>query len=174
MGRTSVRPFPIIREKGRYNMLELTIGNKNCLIEYTMEAALYKECGEKITMLMARLGDTSEMPVEEIIGGMSDLPNTCLICFYAGLLEHHGEYGDGTVTSIKDAKILIKQYFEDHADDDAGNFFDLLLVLVKQMEADGFFRQIGLEQMFADQPKPKKVPQDRKKKATKTAEVSAK
>lgn len=155
-------------------MLELKIGNKNCLIEYTMEAALYKDCGEKITMLMARLGDTSEMPVEEIIGGMSDLPQTCLICFYAGLLEHHGESGDGTIISIRDAKILVKEYFEEHAEDGKGNFFDLLLILIKQMEEDGFFRQIGLEQIFAEQPKPKKVPQDRKKKTTKTAEVSGK
>lgn len=150
-------------------MLDLQIGGKECHIEFTMEAALYKECGEKISLLLARLGDTEGETLEEVIAGMSDLPQTALVCFYAGLLENHGTEGDGTVTSIKDAKILVKQYFEEHKDDDDGNFFSLLLLLIKQMENDGFFKQIGLEQIAQSMipaSKPKKTPQDHQKKKT--------
>lgn len=151
-------------------MLELKIGEKEYKIEFTIEASLHKECTEKVTGMMVSITEAQDKEeIRKMISTMSDIPQTTLTMFYAGLLEHHGEDGDGTVKSEKDAKKLIKQYFNEHTEDGTGNFFDVMELLIEQMGKDGFFKQIGLEQMMksGQTEKAPKAPQDHKKKAPK-------
>lgn len=153
-------------------MLELTIGNKVYRIEFTLEASLYNECTEKITGLMTDVAlATEKNKIKEMIASMSNVPQTTLTLFYAGLLEHHGEDGDQTVMSKKDAKNLIKQYFSEHKEDGKDNFYDLMGILLDQMGKDGFFKQIGLVQMMekAEEEETEKT-QKSKKKTTKATE----
>lgn len=154
-------------------MLTLNIGGKDYNIEFTIEASLYNECTEKVTNLMVSIGEAQDKAdIKSVLSSMSDIPQTTLTMFYAGLLEHHGaDVGDGAIASIRDAKLLIRKYFDEHKEDDKGNFYSVMEMLIEQMGEDGFFRQIGLEQMMKKgSQKPVKVPQDHKKKAVKTGE----
>lgn len=144
--------------------------------EFTIEASLYNECTEKVVGFMASImeGQEKGKGFREIIETMSDIPKTALTMFYAGLLEHHGpeSYTAHPVHTMKDAKVLIKKYFDEHKEDGTGNFYDVMQIMIDTMADDGFFKQIGLEQMMAEEPEknqPKK-PQDHKKKATKPIE----
>ena len=151
-------------------MLVLNIGNKDYKIEFTIEASLCNECTEKVTNLMMNIAEASgKKAVREVVSSMTDVPQTTMTMFYAGLLEYHGEDGDGTVVNKDDAKKLLKKYFAEHKEDGTGNFYSLMELLIEQMGNDGFFKQIGLEQMFT-QAKEVKTPQDHKKKATKATE----
>ena len=80
-----------------------------------------------------------------------DSPNTALELFYMGLLQHHGEDGDGTVLDIKSAKRLVTQYFaeQDTAENGINDFAALLSVCMNQMGEDGFFKRTGLEKIMA-------------------------
>ena len=148
----------------------LKIGDKDYKLEYTIEASLYDECTEKVTEMMFSLAEAQgKESIKEFVHSMKNIPQTTLTMFYAGLLEHHGEDGDGTVLTKKDAKKLIKQYFEEHADDDTGNFYGIMGILMEQMGEDGFFKQIGLQQMNQTEKEPKQ-PQDHKKKTAKPTE----
>ena len=144
--------------------------------EFTIEASLHNECTEKVVNLMADVAEGMEKgkALKEIITTISDIPKTALTIFYAGLLEHHGPecISANPIHSIKDAKKLLKEYFAEHAEDGTGNFYDVLQVMMEVMAEDGFFKQIGLEQMMNDpaEKKPPKKPQDHKKKATKASE----
>ena len=144
--------------------------------EFTIEASLYNECTEKVVGLMTSIAEGTESGkgLKDIISTISDIPKTSLTIFYAGLLEHHGPetITANPVHSVKDAKRLLKEYFAEHAEDGTGNFYDVLQIMIEVMAEDGFFKQIGLEQMMndpAEQKAPKK-PQDHKKKATKPTE----
>ena len=156
-------------------MLELTIGNENYKIEYTIEASLCNECTEKITNLLTEIQTAeNKEDIKKYISSIADIPQTTLSMFYAGLLEHHGEDGDRKVTSKSNAKKLIKQYIKEHENDEAGSFYGVMTMLIEQMGNDGFFKLIGLEQMMKDsetnEQKTPKKPQDHKKKATKTTD----
>ena len=96
----------------------LEIGGKEYKLEFTIEASLYKDCTEKVTLFMSNVANAenkedSEKNIKNLISTMTDIPQTTLIMFYAGLMEHHGEDGDKTVMSLHDAKKLIKQYFKE-------------------------------------------------------------
>ena len=145
----------------------LEIDGRNYTLEYTIEASLYNACTEKVTSFMASV--TSEKggseKLKEIVSTMASIPNTALTLFYAGLLENHSD----EIRSERDAKELVKKYFAEHRDDESGNFYGLLNILIECMGDDGFFKQIGLTQITQDmsQTKQPKTPQDHKKK-TKT------
>lgn len=147
-------------------MLELKIENKTYKIEFTIEASLYKDCTEQITTLMSEMfNPDGNKSIKDVISTMTNIPQTTLTMFYAGLLEHHGEDGDGSVLSISDAKKLIKQYISEHKEEEGGNFFGIMKLLIEQMGNDGFFKQIGLEQVAETvSTKKAKMPQDHKKK----------
>lgn len=147
-------------------MLEIRIGNKDYKIEFTIEASLYKDCTEQVTLLMAEMFGGDTRSIKDVISAMTNIPQTTLTMFYAGLLEHHGEDGDGSVLSVSDAKRLIKQFMAENKDNERGNFFGVMQILIEQMGEDGFFKQIGLEQAASgvQTKKPKKTPQDHKKK----------
>ena len=109
--------------------------------------------------------------LEMHIKNFSDLPRRVLTLFYAGLLEHHGAEGDGRVMSKKAAKKLLSDYFREHKDEETGNFYGMMNLIITQMGEDGFFELAGLNNMFktADKKNPKQ-PQDHKKKITKVSE----
>lgn len=162
------------------------IGGEEYKVEFTIEASLYGECIEKITNLMFSIGEASEgaeeneslEKIKEMVTTMSDIPQTALTMFYAGLLENHGvDSGDGRIRSKRDAKLLLRQYFNEHKEDGKGNFYDLANDLIEVMADDDFFRQIGLGQMMEaaeETTKTPKQPQDHKKKATRTTKATEK
>lgn len=144
-------------------MKVIKIGNKEYKFEFTIEASLYGECTEALTAFLTNVGSAGTN-LKEVLKSISDIPQTALTLFYAGLLEHHGEDGDGTVTTKKDAKRLIKQYFEDKKDTDEADFYAILALMIEVMEEDGFFKRTGLERILtAGTEKLPKKPQDHKK-----------
>lgn len=149
-------------------MKVINIGGKDYTFEFTIEASLYNECTEKVVSLMSSMEDAKDKEsTKELISSMSNIPQTALTMFYAGLLEHHGEDGDGSVMDKKDAKALIKKYFAEHKDDETGNFYGVMSLMIDIMEDDDFFSQIGLNQLAEGQTKKQpKTPQDHKKKVT--------
>lgn len=144
-------------------MKVIKIGNKEYKFEFTIEASLYGECTEALTAFLTNVGSAGTN-LKEVLKSISDIPQTALTLFYAGLLEHHGEDGDGTVTTKKDAKRLIKQYFEDKKDTDEADFYAIMALMIEVMEEDGFFKRTGLERILtAGTEKLPKNPQDHKK-----------
>lgn len=100
---------------------------------------------------------------------MSNIPQTALTIFYAGLMEAHGNHlkGDGSVPDIQTAKSLIAQFMKEHKDDEYGNFYGVMQMCIEQMGEDGFFDLVGLNAMANTKPKKqRKTPQDHQKKAT--------
>lgn len=163
----------------------LHIGDKDWKIEFGIEASLYDECTEKLIEFIQTIagnGYQDELPenatgeqildarkafIKEKISGICNIPSISLSLFYAGLLEHHGEEGDGSIRSKKDAKQLIQKYFNEHAEDGTDNFYDLLQILMEQMGADGFFKRTGIERMFEEIVKAVQETETKKAKRTK-------
>lgn len=150
-------------------MREIKIGNKNYKLEYTIEAALYKDCAETVINFMSNVANAeNKNEIKEVLSATIDVPNTCMTCFYAGLLENHGE----EITSLSDAKQLIKAWFKENQDNEKGNFYGLFMDLLEIMGEDGFFKQLGLTQLVNEAEEATenaKIPQDHKKKQTKVS-----
>jgi hypothetical protein len=145
----------------------LNISNKEYKLEYSLEASLYPESTERLLEFMSSTdADNENDKIKGIIKGMSNVPQTTLHMFYAGLLEHHGntENGDGTVTSLSDAKALLKQYIAENK----SNFYSVMEMILEQMSEDGFLELIGLNEMLQTKEetpkKASKIPQDHMKK----------
>ncbi len=129
----------------------LQIGGKDYKLEYSIEASLYADCTASLTGLMTEIqiaGDSKD--IKRIVSELSNIPQTTLTIFYAGLMEHHGVHpdGDGSVPDIQTAKHLIAQYLKEHSEDDTGNFFGIMQMCIEQMGEDGFFKLTGLEGMM--------------------------
>ena len=158
--------------------MELKIGNKVYTVEFSVGASLCADCVEKTTsFMMATINAEGKSAVKSIISNMTELPQTALAMLYGGLQKHHGRRGDNTVTSLDDAEDLLMEYILENKDKDNGNYFDLVGLFIGQMELDGFFDMIGLTkliQMGTKTVKPKKTPQDHKKKATQSEKVTEK
>lgn len=144
----------------------LTIGGKDYRLEYTVEAALYKDGIDRIVNFLSgtygiagekemtkELSDEDKIKVRkelltnfrsEILG----LPDAALTIFYAGLLEYHGPDGDGEIQSKGDAKRLVKQLFSEQQEDGITDFAALLSMCIEQMGEDGFFKRTGLEKFL--------------------------
>lgn len=155
----------------------LIIGGQEYKLEYSVEASLYADCTTSIMKLTANVeeGD-KESNIEKILSGVSNIPQTALTLFYAGLMEYHGDHpdGDGKVPNKQTAKRLISLYIKEHTEDDSGNFYSILNMCMDQMKEDGFFKLTGLEAMLSagedetdSKKKTPKVPQDHKKAAKK-------
>ena len=145
----------------------LTIGGKEYRLEYSIEASLYADC---VTSLMGMMADVenadNEKNVKKMLEGMSNIPQTALTIFYAGLMEAHGSHpdGDGTVPDIQTAKRLISEYMKEHKGEDSGNFYGVMNICVEQMVEDGFFELVGLNALMeSPKKKQKKVPMDHQK-----------
>lgn len=153
-------------------MRVLNIGNEEYTIKFSIEASLYSECAEKITSIMFGMaGFDSNEGKKEFISSLSNIPQTALHMFHAGLIENHN-------VTLSDSKKLIAQYIREHKEDETGSFYGVMDMLIDDMNNDGFFELIGLDKMFqkienqakeiSDAKKTAKVPQDHKKKQTKT------
>lgn len=135
---------------------EIEIGGKEYKLEYSIEASLRSECVESAYKTGMLIGDAFEG--DKMIAEISNLPTNAVSLLYGGLLEHHGEDGDETVTSVKDARKLAKQYVKEHINDEGSVWVNLCLECLNQMTEDGFFKLIGLnmeteEQTEAEPPK---------------------
>lgn len=153
-------------------MRTLRIGNEEYTIKFSIEASLYSECAEKITSIMFGMaGAGSKEGKKEFISSLSNIPQTALHMFHAGLLENHN-------VALSDSKKLIAQYIKEHKEDETGSFYGVMEMLIDDMADDGFFELIGLGKIFAktenqtkeivNTKKTTKVPQDHKKKQTTT------
>ena len=145
----------------------LTIGGNEYRLEYSIEASLYADC---VTSLMGMMADVenadNEKNVKKMLEGMSNIPQTALTIFYAGLMEAHGSHpdGDGTVPDIQTAKRLISEYMKEHKGEDSGNFYGVMNMCVEQMVEDGFFELVGLNALMeSPKKKQKKVSTDHQK-----------
>ena len=149
----------------------ITIDGKDYKLEFTIEASLCRECIEKISGLVIDISNGED--IKQMLAGVSDIPYTSLICFYAGLLEHHGTHptGDRTVPDINAAKVLAAKLIHDE-NNDINNWYDIFTTCIEQMGDDGFFELVGLNSiMGTSEKKPRKVPQDHKKKQMKVSEA---
>lgn len=175
-------------------MRTLTIGGNDYKIEYSFEAAEYKDCVDKAFKilsggyLMRRNGiPDDDSPVAErkremaaaFVDGtgdmLSDIPKIAVTFLYGGLLENN------PVASEAEAKELFKQFVKENPNDERASFFGMYAFLRDCMEEDGFFKLTGLEKMIAEmnaategheegenKPKPVKAPADRRRKSTST------
>lgn len=161
----------------------LTIGGKDYKVEFSFEAAEYKECvdrvfkvisgsyimkngpsedGEKVSMATAIMDGTSDM--------VSDIPKIAVTTLYAGLLENN------PVENEQAARALFKQFVKENPEDERASFWGMYDFLRDCMEEDGFFKLTGMDKVIdklneaAEEQKSKsgKIPQDHKKKSTST------
>lgn len=154
---------------------------RNYEVEFTFEAAeseivqtafdyfsgsyMFKGIREDGTELENKVSQMNSM-----IGGISAMPKLAVDFLYMGLLEHHGSCGDISqdILSRDDAKRIYKQFCKENPEDEMSMQAGLFESLKGQMETDGFFKRIGLEQMMQAMSKAEEEiapmkPQDHKK-----------
>lgn len=169
--------------------MNIKANNKEYNLEYTFEAALDKKCVDMCWnyfsgayMMKGQALEGAEektlanaVTIDKMIDGMSDIPKMTVYLFYAGLLENHAE----EIKSEEDAKVLLKAFRKENKEDERATFSGMLNAIRTQMEDDGFFKDIGLQEFMdnmkaknqpeeQETPKAPKVPQDHKK-STKTS-----
>lgn len=157
-------------------MKVLNIGGEDYKLEYSFEAAEYKDVVQKMFNMLTgtyviKQGVTGEEDKETLASAMidgvsemvGDTPNVVKTAFYAGLLENNP-------VSKEEAKLLMRTYMKENKISYKKLFDDIK----ECMEEDGFFDLSGLADMIKEmmpEEKPKKVakiPQDHKKKSTST------
>lgn len=161
-------------------MKRITIDNKEYTIEFSIEATLYNECTEKVMDLFVSAGiaeaetkndDLTDKQKVSVLAdafkkNVSDIPNRALTLFYAGLLEHHGEFGDKSVLSINEAKRLLVCYMKQT---EGLSLYDVVTEMIEEMEKDHFFEKIGVDKVVKNAnetvEKEIKKPQDHKRKS---------
>lgn len=150
--------------------MNIKIGDKTYIIEFTFEAVRHKETVEELATFFASISDMQEKienkdvkSLSSAISGKSDL---VLSLFHAGLLENHGchKYGDGTVPDMETATDLLRQYFKENKGDKKATWNGIYEELGKQMQEDDFLAQVGLGGMTEEEMKEVKKPQDHKPK----------
>ena len=166
--------------------MKIAVNNKEYVIEYTFEAAHNKKCvdvcwnqftgaGMMKNTALNELEDSDTankvMTLDNLIGFMSDIPETVITLLYSGLLEHHGpDSDDPIIITGKDARKLYKQFCKENPDNLLVSDMEMFNAIKGQMEEDGFFKRIGLESFMEkmrqteSQEESKKAPQDYKKK----------
>ena len=142
-------------------MKRITINKKEYSLEFTIEASLYDDCTRSVMDMFVKGGmiqgaaedNNAEDALENLIDTISNLPQKALTLFYAGLLEHHGPEGDGSIQGMTDAKKLLATYLKESEK----SFRDVLGDMMQLMADDHFFELIGLDKMTdeltADLPK---------------------
>ena len=109
----------------------LNIGGQDYKLEYSIEASLYADCVSGLTSLMTDIEIAGEESnIKKLLSGISNIPQTALVMFYAGLMEAHGTHpdGDGKVPNIETAKKLIAQYIKEHSGEELGDFYGIMLM----------------------------------------------
>ena len=135
-------------------MKKITINKKEYTFEFTIEASLYNDCTKAVMDMFVKGGmiqgaaesNDPEGAMENFLDTIATLPNKTLTLFYAGLLEHHGSDGDGSVQGEHDAKKLLKIYLEENKK----SFRDVFGEMTELMAEDNFFERIGLDKMTAE------------------------
>ena len=170
----------------------LTIGGNEYKVEFSFEAAEYKDCVDKVFKVVSggyimKSGITGKEDKSEMATAMmdgtadmfSDMASLSITCLYAGLLENN------PVEDEKAARALFKQFVKENPDDERATFPGMYEFLKKCMEEDGFFKLTGLDKYLKDmseamekaikeaekekeQSTLPKVPTDRKRKSTST------
>lgn len=142
-------------------MKRITIGNKEYTLEYTIEASLYDECTMSIMDMFVKAGFSeayaqggdAKSAMAEILNTMASLPRKVVTLFYAGLLEHHGPEGDGSVPSKDEAKKILVSYLKEQKK----SYNDVYQELMNIITDDNFFDLIGLNDMLPTmEEKPKR------------------
>ncbi len=163
-------------------MKKITVNGTEYTLEYSFMAAEHKETVQKMFDIVSGAymfrkagaiedgGSSGDAVANAMIDGtgemVADIPHIAKVCFYSGLLENHGlseeEAYDVMKSYMKENKLSFKKVFDE---------------IKECMEDDGFFDLSGLTEMVQEMnesfeeetnPKPKKTPQDHKKKQTST------
>lgn len=150
--------------------MQLSVGNKEYIIEFTFEAAESEAVqtafdyfsGAYMFKGMSDEGTDEEKRVKQLdamIGGISAMPKLAIDFLFMGLLENHGPCGEITqdVLTRSDAKAIYKQFCKENPESDLVMQSNLFEALKEQMEADGFFKRIGLEKMMQIMSNPNPV-----------------
>lgn len=132
--------------------MKFVVDKKEYTLEYTFEAAENQKCVDAMTdifggAMMTKIDESKSesLQIRDFLMTISDLPRMAMDMFYAGLLEHHGEDGDGTIIDRRDAKQLYKQFCRENPEDAmAASYYGLITVISNQMEEDGFFKRTGM------------------------------
>ena len=172
-------------------MKSLTIGGKEYQIEFSFEAAEYKNCVDTALKLLTGaylIPDTKSSAKEDVAeqsrnvamemisgtaGMLTSLPQITATFLYAGLMEHN------PVADEQEAKKLMRQFIKENPDDDRASYVGFQQFLVGCMEDDGFFKLTGLDKMAEQMNKAvteemkklsesAKIPTDHKKKSRST------
>jgi len=127
--------------------MQLNIGGKKYTIVYTIAATMCDDLLETITGIVgASRGDD-----DTIITVAGRLPSLTKSLLYGGLLQFHGEYGDNTVRSKKDAEKLLFQYMTENDGKREGKLAYIFNALYTQMGEDSFLSRIGLTDQQEDE-----------------------
>lgn len=140
--------------------MNLTIGGKKYTFVYSVAATLDDDLLETVTNMVKVTQEENGDPSLAIMGKLPVLTRTL---FYGGLLQIHGEFGDGSVKSRKDADRLLFQYMTENEGKKEASLINIFNALYNQMGDDNFLSRIG---MINEEKKP-----DKAKKATPTLEV---
>ncbi len=143
-------------------MKRITINKKEYTFEFTIEASLYDDCTKSVMDIFVKGGmmqgaaETNDMEgaLENLLDTIANIPQKALTLFYAGLLEHHGPEGDGTIQSKSDAKKVLTAYIKE----ENKSFRDIFSEMMEQMAEDSFFDLIGLDKMTEDLTKTAETP----------------
>ena len=128
--------------------MQLNIGGKKYTIVYTIAATMCDDLLETITGL---IGATGNNPDERLVTVAGRLPALTKSLLYGGLLQMHGEFGDNTVRSKKDAEKLLFQYMTENEGKREGKLAYIFDALYTQMGEDNFLSRIGLTDDQEDQ-----------------------
>lgn len=128
----------------------LNIGGKEYKLEFSFEAAEYKDVVQKMFNVLSGsyyvvknsvdADDETSAKIGFITGiteMVADIPNIVKTAFYAGLLEHHNLKED-------EAKQLMRQYLKENKCSYNVLFEDIKVC----MEEDGFFDLSGINEMI--------------------------
>lgn len=126
-------------------MKTIKIENKEYNLEFTFEAATYKDLVQAMfniksgTYFLKNASDGTETSMLNGVADMiSDIPMICKIAFHAGLLENHR-------MTMEESVKLLKSYMKENK----LSFNALFEELNKCMEEDGFFDLSGLTEMMS-------------------------
>ena len=140
--------------------MNLTIGGKKYTFVYSVAATLDDDLLETVTNMVKV---TQEEEGDSSLAIAGKLPVLTKALFYGGLLQFHGEFGDGSVKSRKDADRLLFQYMTENEGKKEASLINIFNALYEQMGDDNFLSRIG---MTSEEKK-----SDKGKKATPTLEV---
>ena len=155
-------------------MKRITIGGKEYTFEFTIEATLYDECTIKAMESFVNAGTAQADVTDKNVKGammamietMAGIPQRALTFFYAGLLEHHGANGDGSVLSKDTAKRLCVQYMKEN---EGKSWRDIQEEMSEIMVEDSFFDMIGLNKLMEQMNESQTVKKPRKRTTAKSS-----